>query len=75
MRQRFNSSRICSSNNYEESRKAYFNDLKRNHIIVESTTTIKITKKKPYTWVFGRLVELPETLSIEVKDSVNVIYL
>lgn len=63
MRKRFNSQRICSSENYESSIHAHQNDLARNHncqTIVEISKTI-IVKKRYYTKVFGKIVNIQES--------------
>ena len=61
MRRRINTSKICSSDNYESS--VHRNDLARNHncqTIVKISKTI-IVKKKYYTKVFGKIVNIQES--------------
>lgn len=63
MRKRFNSQRICSSESYESSIHAHRNDLARNHqsqTIVKISKTI-IVKKKYYTKVFGKIINIQES--------------
>lgn len=62
MRKRFNSQRVCSSENYTSSIRAHHNDLVRNHqsqTIVEISKTI-VVKKRYYTYVFGKLINITE---------------
>lgn len=63
MRKRFNSQRICSSESYESSIRAHHNDLARNHncqTIVEISKMI-IVKKRYYTKVFGKIINIQES--------------
>lgn len=63
MRRRINTSKICSSDNYESSVRAHINMLKRNHTesyIVEISKTV-IIKKRYYTKVFGKIVSIEES--------------
>lgn len=63
MRKRFKVERICSSEGYESSIRAHRNDLARNHqsqTIVEISKTI-IVKKRYYTKVFGKIVNIKES--------------
>lgn len=62
MRNRINTSKICNSDNYESSVRAHKNMLKRNHTesyIVEIPKTV-VTKKRYYTKVFGKIVNIEE---------------
>lgn len=63
MRKRFNAQRICSSESYESSIRAHHNDLARNHncqTIIEISKTI-VVKKRYYTKVFGKIVNINES--------------
>lgn len=63
MKKRINTSKICSSDNYESSVRAHKNMLKRNHTesyIVEISKTVVI-KKRYYTKVFGKIVSIEES--------------
>lgn len=61
MRKRTNTSKVCSSDNYESSNQAHKNMLKRNHqkCIVE-VHTATIIKKRYYTKVFGKIIDIKE---------------
>lgn len=64
MRPRIKSNRICSSHNYEESRKIYARSLERWHEEhkeeVEIISASIVIKKTRYISVFGKLVPVTE---------------
>lgn len=64
MRPRIKSNRICSSHNYEESKKIHARSLKRWHEEhkeeVEIISASIVIKKKKFVSVFGKLVPVTE---------------
>lgn len=77
MRHRFNKERICSSENYELSKKLHNNYLREFHNIhiVEIEQLVIMKKKKYFVSVFGKLIEISESEAFNIKDSVRVITL
>lgn len=77
MRHRFNKERICSSENYELSKKLHNNYLREFHNIhiVEIEQLVIMEKKKYFVSVFGKLIEISESEAFNIKDSVRVITL
>lgn len=71
-RKRFKAERICSSDNYELSKKARRNYLKRTK---EITSTIFQYQKetKYYINCFGELVEITREEALSIKETVKVI--
>jgi hypothetical protein len=71
MRQRFKSSRLCSSDRYEESRKisATFH---RSHSD-ESSRSIKRVSKHYFVNVFGKLLEVTQEELYRFDDSFEII--
>ena len=76
MRQRINRQRLCSSENYEVSRKLHIEYIKEFHKehIVEIEKYI-LEEKRYYVSVFGKLVEISETEALRIKDSVRIVIL
>lgn len=77
MRHRFNKERICSSENYELSKRLHNNYLREFHNIhiVEIEQLVIMEKKKYFVSVFGKLIEISESEAFNIKDSVRVITL
>ena len=76
MRQRFKINRICSSDNYELSRKTYQKELKDNHnklqsMIIEEKITIKRTA---YIKVFGKFIPLESSEIPLYENKTEIIY-
>lgn len=71
-RKRFKAERICSSDNYELSKKAHRNYLKRTK---EITSTIFQYQKetKYYINCFGELIEITREEALSIKETVKVI--
>lgn len=80
-RKRFNANRICSSDNYEQSRKVHFRTLEENHRNNESlfksiNISIKIDIKviqAPYVMVFGQLISITREEAVKIAKEL-VIY-
>ena len=76
MRQRFKITRICSSNNYELSKKTHQKEFKDNHnklqnMIIEEKITIK---RAAYIKVFGKFIPL-ESFEIPLyENKTEIIY-
>lgn len=63
MRKRFNTERICSSENYESSQRYHKRILTTNHNnkeVITLSSKVKITKTY-YTYVFGKKVQIKKT--------------
>lgn len=63
MRKRFNTERICSSENYELSQRYHKRILTTNHNnkeVITLSSEVKITKTY-YTYVFGKKVQIKKT--------------
>lgn len=71
-RKRFKAERICSSDNYELSKKAHRNYLKRTK---EVTSTIFQYQKetKYYINCFGEMMEITREEALSIKETVKVI--
>ena len=76
MRQRFKTSRICSSDNYILSKRVHIRsiiDFHNNNKALVETIIEKRTRKIPYVKVFGKLIPLSFSEASSMKD-VNIIY-
>lgn len=76
MRKRINRNSLCSSENYEVSRKIHIEYVREFHEehIVEIEKYI-LEEKRYYVSVFGKLVEISETEALRIKDSVRIVIL
>lgn len=77
MRERFKTSRICSSSNYKQSIKARRTFVQRTHNSIEAekiSSEIGVIKK-PFTKVFGKLIPLTESEANRLSNSVNIVWL
>lgn len=76
MRKRINRNSLCSSENYEVSRKLHIEYVREFHEehIVEIEKYI-LEEKRYYVSVFGKLVEISETEALRIKDSVRIVIL
>lgn len=77
-RKRFKSSRICSSENYEDSRKVHFNDLQRNHdshidtlMMIQLSIKVEI-RRIPYVMAFGTMIPLSKEEVTKIEASLVV---
>ena len=59
-RQRFNTSRVCSTDNYALSQRIHHNELTKNHSRLQEMLVKEeiVLKKTAYIKVFGRLIPL-----------------
>ena len=80
MRHRFKRNRLCSSDNYELSRKVHetYMQEKANKCLlsigsINDNNTINKDNKKPYVKVFGKLIPLSFSEASSMKN-VNIIY-
>lgn len=77
LRKRFKVSRVCSSDNYKESKKLhkeYIQNFHNTHIIeIESISSSIVIKPKYYISCFGKLMEITEVEAIRLKESVKII--
>ena len=76
MRQRFKINRICSSNNYELSKKTHQKELKDNHnklqsMIIEEKITIK---RAAYIKVFGKFIPIESSEIPLYENKTELIY-
>lgn len=77
MRKKFNSARICSSDNYEASRRVYMEYLRRFHnensVEIRQITESITVKKRCYVSCFGQLIEITEVEATRIENSVKII--
>lgn len=76
-RKRFNRAAICSSSNYESSKKAHREFIKEQHVVNAEVITViacevKVTKQA-YISVFGKLIPLTPQ-EVLLHGSLNIIY-
>nr|DAF63813.1 MAG TPA: hypothetical protein [Podoviridae sp. ctz6O13] len=76
MRQRFSAARVCSSENYTQSRKVHKAYLDRRHeenacLVAEITATI-VVKPRYFTKCFGRLMEITEAEAMRLDISMVI---
>lgn len=76
-RKRFNRAAICSSSNYEASRKSHRDYIREQHIVnaevLTMLTTEIVVKKQAYINVFGKLMPISESEVLQHK-TLNIIY-
>lgn len=62
-RNRFNTSRVCSSDNYALSKRVHTNELTKNHSRLQEMLVKEeiVLKKTAYIKVFGRFIPLDST--------------
>lgn len=76
-RKRFNRAAICSSSNYEASKKSHRDYIREQHVInapiVEIITTEVVGKKQAFINVFGKLIPISEAEILQHK-TLNIIY-
>ena len=78
MRQRFKTSRLCSSDNYEISRKIHKQDVINSHNNNKSiiaTMVAKRTDKIPYVRIFGKLMQISLEEATEINNTITVLWL
>ena len=78
MRQRFKTSRLCSSDNYEISRKIRKQDIINSHNNNKSiiaTMVAKRTDKIPYVRIFGELMKISPEEANMLNTTVTVFWL
>lgn len=78
MRQRFKTSRLCSSDNYEISRKIHKQDVINSHNNNKSiiaTMVAKRTDKIPYVRIFGELMKISPEEANMLNTTVTVFWL
>lgn len=73
-RKRFNRVAICSSSNYEVSKKAHINFIREEHSKSNLALNIVSKTKKAYTKCFGKLIPLSK-IEASRYDSLNIIYM
>lgn len=76
-RQHFNPNRICSSENYEASRKVHQDFIRRQHeqniVEVREVTESITVNQHCYVSCFGKLIEVTEIEALRIEKSVKVI--
>lgn len=76
-RKRFNRVAICSSSNYEASRKSHKDYIREQHVInapvVNIITTEVVVRRQAYISVFGKLMPISES-EISQYKTLNIIY-
>ena len=78
MRQRFKTSRLCSSDNYIVSKRIHRQDIINSHNNNKSiiaTMVAKKTDKTPYVRIFGELMKISMEEATMVDTAVTVIWL
>ena len=78
MRKRFKTSRLCSSDNYEISRKIHKQDVINSHNNNKSiiaTMVAKRTDKIPYVRIFGELMKISPEEANMLNTTVTVFWL
>lgn len=78
MRQRFKTSRICSSDNYILSKRVHIRsiiDFHNNNKALVETIIEKRTCKIPYVKVFGKLVQISIEEATQIDTTITVIWL
>lgn len=77
MRKRFNSNRICSSENYEASQRVHREYIARFHdenlVEIKRVTESVEVKQHCYVSCFGKLIEITEIDAVRIEQSVKVI--
>lgn len=77
-KKRFNTSRICSSDNYKLSKEIHkeyiIEQHYKNHVIVEQITSTTCIKKKAYVRCFGKLMPVTQEEITKIENSVNIIW-
>nr|DAJ81329.1 MAG TPA: hypothetical protein [Caudoviricetes sp.] len=77
MRKRFNSNRICSSENYEASQRAHREFINRFHeenlVEIQRVTECISVKQHFYVNCFGKLIEITEVEALRIEQSVKII--
>ena len=78
MRQRFKTSRICSSDNYILSKRVHVRsiiDFHNNNKALVETIIEKRVHKIPYVKVFGKLVQISIEEATQIDTTITVIWL
>ena len=77
MRQRFKTNRLCSSDNYEISRKIHKQDVINSHNNNKSiiATMVAKTDKIPYVRIFGELMKISPEEANMLNTTVTVFWL
>ena len=78
MRQRFKTSRICSSDNYILSKRVHIRsiiDSHNNNKTLIATIIEKRVHKIPYVKVFGKLVQISLEEATQIDTTITVIWL
>ena len=78
MRQRFKTSRICSSDNYILSKRVHIRsiiDFHNNNKTLIATIIEKRVHKIPYVKVFGKLVQISIEEATQIDTTITVIWL
>lgn len=77
MRKRFNRKAVCSSSNYETSRRSHLELLRENHennhgVFSMISYEVKVTKHA-YISCFGKLIPISDD-EVVLHDTLNIIY-
>lgn len=74
MRKRFKINRLCSSDNYELSKKLYIKELKSNHNSTITTEIVMNCKKIAYVKCFDKYIQISEEDVIRLQSTTTIIY-
>ena len=76
-RKRFNTARVCTSENYEISHRAHKQELVMAHSQLQQMLIKEeiVVKKTAYIKVFGRLMQISALEAESLRDSVKIIEL
>lgn len=78
MRQRFKTSRICSSDNYILSKRVHIRsiiDFHNNNKVLITTIMERRVHKIPYVKVFGKLIQISLEEATQIDTTITVIWL
>ena len=78
MRQRFKTSRLCSSDNYVVSKRIHKQDIINSHNnnkAVIATIVERRTNKIPYVRIFGKLMQISLEEATEINNTITVLWL
>lgn len=76
MRQRFKTSRLCSSDNYVVSKRIHKQDIINSHNNNKAVIAAIVERRKiPYVRVFGELMRISIEEATEINNTITVLWL
>lgn len=77
MRRKFNPAQVCSSENYEESKQAHREFIRRFHSEnieeIQHISESIVISQKCYVKCFGRLIEITEIEATRIEETIKII--